>query len=44
VDVFAYLHALLQRLACDPEPDPKLLRDWLPDRWTPPPAAAPNSS
>jgi transposase len=44
VDVFAYLHDLLQRLACNPEPDPKLLRDWLPDRWKPPPTPAPNSS
>jgi transposase len=43
VDVFAYLHDLLQRLACDPEPDAKLLRDWLPDRWRPP-VAPPNTS
>jgi transposase len=44
VDAFAYLHDLLQRLAHDPEPDSKLLRDWLPDRWKPPAASAPNSS
>lgn len=42
VDVFAYLHDLLQRLAHDPKPDASVLRDWLPDRWQPPPA--PNSS
>jgi transposase len=44
VDVFAYLHDLLQRLACDPEPDAKLLRDWLPDRWRPPVTPPPNTS
>jgi transposase len=44
VDVFAYLHDILQRLAHDPQPDASLLRDWLPDRWKPPPAPAPNSS
>jgi len=44
VDVFAYLHDILQRLAVDPQPPPDLLRDWLPDRWKPPPAATPDSS
>jgi transposase len=44
VDVFAYLHDLLQRLAHDPQPAASVLRDWLPDRWQPPPAPAPNSS
>jgi transposase len=44
IDVFAYLHDMLQRLACDPEPDAKLLRDWLPDRWRPPVTPAPNTS
>jgi transposase len=44
IDVFAYLHDLLQRLACDPEPDASLLRDWLPDRWQPPVTPAPNTS
>jgi transposase len=44
VDVFAYLHDILQRLAHDPQPDLELLRKWLPDVWKPPPAAAPNSS
>ena len=38
-DVFAYLHDLLQRLAHDPAPISVLLRDWLPDRWRPPPSA-----
>jgi transposase len=37
VDVFAYLHEVLQRLAHDPKPPPEQLRDWLPDRWQPPP-------
>jgi transposase len=37
VDAFAYLHDLLQRLAHDPQPEPELLRNWLPDRWRPPP-------
>jgi transposase len=37
-DVFAYLHDLLQRLAHDPVPTPEQLRDWLPDRWKPPPS------
>src|SRR4029077_20569670 len=40
VDVFAYLHDILQRLAHDPQPAPELLRAWLPDRWRPPIAAA----
>jgi transposase len=46
VDVFAYLHDILQRLAHDPQPATELLRDWLPDRWQPPAtaAAAPDSS
>jgi transposase len=44
VDVFAYLHDILQRLAHDPQPTPELLRDWLPDRWQPPPTAKPDSS
>jgi len=44
VDVFAYLHDILQRLALDPQPTPELLRDWLPDRWKPPAAAKPDSS
>jgi transposase len=44
VDVFAYLYDLLQRLACDPQPDAKLLRDWLPDRWKPPSVPPPNTS
>lgn len=38
VDPFAYVRDLLQRLAHDPQPAPALLRDWLPDRWRPPPA------
>ena len=38
VDAFAYLHDLLQRLAHDPQPAPEALRNWLPDRWRPPPA------
>lgn len=37
VDVFAYLDDLLKRLAHDPNPPPEQLRDWLPDRWKPPP-------
>src|SRR5258708_31242356 len=36
VDVFAYLHDILQRLVLDPQPTPELLRDSLPDRWKPP--------
>jgi transposase len=44
VDVFAYLHDILQRLAHDPQPAAELLRDWLPDRWKPPAAATPDSS
>ena len=38
-DVFAYLHDILQRLAHNPTPTPEQLRDWLPDRWQPPPSA-----
>ena len=37
IDVYAYLHDLLQRLAHEPKPPPEQLRDWLPDRWQPPP-------
>jgi hypothetical protein len=44
VDVFAYLHDILQRLARDPQPAPEVLRDWLPDRWQPPPKANTDSS
>jgi transposase len=44
VDVFAYLHDILQRLAHDPQPTPELLRGWLPDRWRPPAVAATDSS
>jgi len=44
VDVFAYLHDILQRLAHDPQPDPQRLRDWLPDRWQPPAKIPPDSS
>jgi transposase len=36
-DVFAYLQDILQRLAHAPNPPPNQLRDWLPDRWKPPP-------
>ena len=43
VDAFAYIHDLLQRLAHDPQPRAEVLRDWLPDRWRPPPAAADGS-
>jgi len=35
-DAFAYLRELLQRLAHQPQPEPEILRDWLPDRWQPP--------
>jgi transposase len=38
IDVFAYLHDILQRLAHDPTPTPEQLRAWLPDRWKPPPS------
>jgi transposase len=44
VDVFAYLRDLLERLAHDPQPAAEVLRDWLPDRWQPPLADAPDSS
>jgi transposase len=37
VDVFAYLQDLLERLAHEPSPALEQLRDWLPDRWKPPP-------
>jgi hypothetical protein len=43
IDPFAYIHDLLQRLAHDPEPAPKVLREWLPDRWRPPTATSANS-
>lgn len=43
IDVFAYLRDILARLAHDPEPPADLLRDWLPDRWKPPPATAVDS-
>jgi len=39
VDVFAYLQDLLERLAHAPNPPPEQHRDWLPDRWKPPPKA-----
>jgi transposase len=42
IDVFAYLHDLLQRLAHDPSPPPEQLREWLPDRWKPPPKRTPS--
>ena len=41
VDAFAYVRDLLERLAHDPQPAPEVLRDWLPDRWQPPPQATP---
>jgi transposase len=44
VDVFAYLHDILQRLARNPQPTAEVLRDWLPDRWQPPPTAKTDSS
>ena len=37
IDAFAYLRDILERLAHDPNPPPQSLRDWLPDRWRPPP-------
>jgi transposase len=37
VDAFAYLRDILERLAHAPNPPPEQLRDWLPDRWKPPP-------
>lgn len=43
VDPFAYVHDLLQRLAHDPQPAQAVLRDWLPDRWRPPPAPSDGS-
>jgi transposase len=39
IDVFAYLQDILQRLAHAAEPTPEQLREWLPDRWKPPPTA-----
>jgi transposase len=39
IDVFAYLQDILQRLAHDAKPTPDQLREWLPDRWKPPPPA-----
>ena len=44
LDAFAYLHDVLQRLAHDPQPSPEALRNWLPDRWQPPPAEPADSS
>jgi hypothetical protein len=37
IDAFAYVRDLLERLAHEPNPPPEQLRDWLPDRWKPPP-------
>jgi transposase len=37
IDVFAYLQDILERLAHESKPAPDQLRDWLPDRWKPPP-------
>ena len=39
IDAFAYLRDLLERLAHEPTPPAAVLRDWLPDRWRPPPSA-----
>jgi len=44
VDIFAYLHDLLQRLAHEPEPSAEALRPWLPDRWRPPAKEPPDGS
>ena len=44
IDAFAYLRDLLERLAHDPAPAAEVLRDWLPDRWRPPPKSAADSS
>jgi hypothetical protein len=44
VDAFAYLHDVLQRLAHEPQPPAEILRNWLPDRWKPPPAEPADSS
>jgi transposase len=44
VDAFAYLHDLLQRLAHEPQPPAEVLRNWLPDRWKPPPGEPADSS
>ena len=35
---------LLERLAHDPQPTPEELRNWLPDRWRPPPPEPPDST
>jgi transposase len=43
VDVFAYLRDILERLAHDPKPAAEMLREWLPDRWQPPPPDPPAS-
>jgi transposase len=40
VDAFAYVRELLERLAHEPTPAPEVLRDWLPDRWRPPPTTS----
>ena len=37
INVFAYLQDVLERLAHQPHPPPEQLREWLPDRWKPPP-------
>ena len=37
IDVFAYLQDVLERLAHEPKPSAEQSRDWLPDRWKPPP-------
>jgi transposase len=44
IDAFAYVQDLLLRLAHDPAPAAEVLRAWLPDRWRPPPAPAPDST
>jgi transposase len=44
VDAFAYLRDLLERLAHDPQPSAEILRNWLPDRWQPPPAEPADTS
>jgi len=41
VDAFAYLRDMLGRLAHDARPSAEVLREWLPDRWRPPPTAPP---
>lgn len=37
IDAFAYLRDLLNWLAHNPNPSKDQIRDWLPDRWKPPP-------